>query len=108
MSQGNDAAHEVAAIMKYIAKSAEPQVYLGLHPKDNYLHKAHLMPDTESPRLLNEDLGKKLEYKSIGSDLLNLRVNDSLYQREILGNGGYIPQKEGIDYSSCQGLYCQN
>ena len=107
MSQGNDAGHEVAAIMKYIAKSVEPQVYLGMHPKDDYLHKAHLMPEMEKPRLLHDDISKRLDYKSIGSDLWDLRKNDSLYQREILASG-YRPEQKGFGYSSCKGSYCQN
>ncbi|MBT4805466.1 hypothetical protein HON71_04810 [Candidatus Woesearchaeota archaeon] len=107
MSQGNDAGHEVAAIMKYIAKSIEPQIYLGMHPKDDYLQKAHLMPEMDKPRLLNDDISKRVDYKSIGSDLLNLRTKDSLYQKETLATG-YKPEQKGFDYSSCKGLYCQN
>ena len=102
-------AHEAAAIMKYIAKSAEPRIYLGEHPKDNYLHKAHLMPtkDETRTRLLNDDISKKLDYKSMGLDLLTLRKKGALYQRETLAIG-YVPEQKGFDYSGCQGLYCQN
>jgi len=107
MSQENDAGHEVAAIMKYIAQSVEPQVYLGMHPKDDYLQKAHLMPEMDKPRLLHDDISKRLDYKSIGSDLLNLRTKDSLYQKETLATG-YMPDQKGFDYSASKGLYCQN